>query len=80
MLGSMLGWVSDVRRPGIRDDPAMPEPAPIDLHLVLSPASEPVAGRLVDPDGAETPFEGYVELIAAIERHLEPVPDPRRTR
>jgi hypothetical protein len=48
----------------------MPSAAAVDVHIRLAPDGETVTGSLVDPSGAETDFEGYVELIAAIERLL----------
>lgn len=46
-----------------------PHRSPVDVHLFLTPGSDPVRGRLeVDDVGVD--FEGYVELIAALQRIL----------
>ena len=39
--------------------------------MTIETGSDPIAGRLALPDGSSTPFEGYVELIAALERLRE---------
>lgn len=55
-------------------------PSPLDVHLLLTPDADPVAGALVDDGGETTSFEGYVELISVLERvldrHGRPSPDP----
>ena len=38
------------------------------LGVSIKPGSEPIAGQIRLPDGSTTPFEGYVQLIAAVER------------
>jgi len=50
--------------------------ATVDVHLRLTAGANPVTGRLLDPRGHETGFEGYVELIAALERLLDPDRQP----
>ena len=52
------------------------ECATVDVHLRLTAGADPVTGRLLDPAGHETGFEGYVELIAALERLLDPDRQP----
>lgn len=39
-----------------------------ELTVTIESGSDPIAGRLALPNGSSTPFEGYVELIAALER------------
>ncbi len=55
--------------------------APVDVHLLLTPGSDPVRGRLEVDDGG-VDFEGYVELIAALQRVLtgDPPADPDRRK
>ena len=36
--------------------------------LALEVGSEPIAGRLSQPDGEPVPFAGWLELAAALER------------
>lgn len=56
------------------------------LGVSIKPGSEPIAGKVRFPDGSTTPFEGYVQLIAAVEHaHLgaavdgyRPAPGPDR--
>jgi hypothetical protein len=45
------------------------------LRLYLDPASDPISGSLVYPDGRELAFAGWIELTAALEeaRHFEPL-------
>ncbi|MGH2955740.1 MAG: hypothetical protein ACRDL6_01935 [Solirubrobacterales bacterium] len=38
------------------------------LTVTIEAGSDPIAGHLALPDGESTPFEGYMELIAALER------------
>jgi len=52
------------------DLPAVPSEA-VEVRISVALDGDTVAGRLVGPSGAETAFDGYVELIAAIERLLE---------
>jgi len=42
------------------------------LGLTIEPGSEPISGQVRLPDGSTTAFEGYVQLIAAIERAHDP--------
>jgi hypothetical protein len=42
----------------------------VEVRLRLAPDGDTVTGSLVEPNGTTTDFEGYVELIAAIERLL----------
>ena len=45
------------------------------LGISIMPSSDPIAGQVELPDGTTTPFEGYVQLIAAVERaHVQPEP------
>ena len=53
------------------------ETKPADLSLMIQPGSEPITGQFRLPDGSTAPFEGYLELIAAIERVHNPGPDVR---
>lgn len=39
-----------------------------ELTLAIEPRSDPIAGRIRFPDGSVTPFEGYLQLVAAVER------------
>lgn len=48
----------------------------VEVHLRLTAGADPVTGRLLDAAGHETGFEGYVELIAALERLLDPDRQP----
>lgn len=48
-----------------------------ELTVTIETGSDPIAGRLALPDGSSTPFEGYVELIAALERLRESAPTDR---
>lgn len=49
----------------------MKREAPTRLGVSIRPGSDPIAGQVRLPDGTTTPFEGYVQLIAAVERaHL----------
>ena len=70
MLGWMLGWSPVRTARGGAHHPAMAPTTAVDVHLRLAPDGDTVTGHLLDPDGTETPFEGYVELIAALERLL----------
>ena len=47
----------------------------VSLGLHLDPASDPISGSLVYPDGRRLAFAGWIELTAALEeaRHLEPL-------
>jgi hypothetical protein len=68
MLGSMPGSPPDakgVHRLGL--SPAM-EGEQAQLIVAIAAGSDPIAGRLTLPDGSSTSFEGYMELIAALER------------
>ena len=38
------------------------------LGIIIKPGSEPIAGQVRLPDGSTLAFEGYVQLIAAVER------------
>ena len=46
----------------------------LEVHLRLSLGADPVSGRVVGPSGHPVDFEGYVELIATLERLLHPRP------
>jgi len=52
------------------DLPAVSREA-VDVRISVALDGNSIVGRLVGPSGAETAFDGYVELIAAIERLLE---------
>jgi len=43
------------------------QPEGRELRLSIDPGSDPIAGRIGPPGGSETPFEGYVQLVAALE-------------
>ena len=45
------------------------------VALYLDPASDPISGSLVYPDGRKLAFAGWIELTAALEeaRHYEPL-------
>ena len=47
----------------------------VSVGLHLDPASDPISGSLVYPDGRRFPFAGWIELTAALEeaRHFEPL-------
>jgi hypothetical protein len=50
------------------------------LGISIEPGSEPIAGKIRQPDGTSAPFHGYVQLIAAIERaHLGKQADDARS-
>ncbi|HEY1284575.1 MAG TPA: hypothetical protein VGF04_00665 [Solirubrobacterales bacterium] len=54
-----------------------------ELRLSIQPGSDPIAGRIGPPEGARTPFEGYVQLVAALEelrRGDDGAPDVERKR
>jgi hypothetical protein len=38
------------------------------LGISIERGSEPIAGKVRQPDGTSAPFHGYVQLIAVIER------------
>jgi len=38
-----------------------------ELRLSIDPGSDPIAGRIGPPGGSQTPFEGYMQLVAALE-------------
>jgi len=38
------------------------------LTVTIEAGSDPIAGRLALADGSSTHFEGYMELVAALER------------
>jgi len=38
------------------------------LGVRIEPGSEPISGQVSLPDGSTQVFEGYVQLIAAVER------------
>jgi hypothetical protein len=41
------------------------------LGVIIERGSEPIAGNVRQPDGTSAQFQGYVQLIAVIERaHL----------
>jgi hypothetical protein len=46
----------------------------VSVGLHLDPASDPISGSLVYPDGRRLVFAGWIELTAALEeaRHFEP--------
>ena len=44
------------------------ELGPLRVALELLPCSDPIAGTITGPDGRSTPFAGWLELVAAIER------------
>jgi hypothetical protein len=50
------------------------------VTLRVEPGSEPISGQVLLPDGTETAFEGYVQLIAALEElwaaSVPPEPTP----
>lgn len=37
------------------------------MQLHIDPASDPISGSLVYPDGHPQPFSGWIELTAALE-------------
>jgi hypothetical protein len=45
----------------------------VSVELYVNPASEPISGAVVYPDGREVAFTGWIELTAALEeaRHCE---------
>ena len=45
----------------------------VSVGLYLDPASDPISGSLVYPDGRRLAFAGWIELTAALEeaRHFE---------
>ncbi len=51
------------------------------LHLTIENGSEPIAGSLAGPDGKPHRFDGWIELVVAIEnaRHrlIAPMPGGR---
>ncbi len=44
------------------------QPEGRELRLEIDPGSDPIAGRIGSLGGSETPFEGYVQLVAALEK------------
>lgn len=50
------------------------------LGVTIELGSDPIAGLVRLPDGRETPFEGYVQLIAAVEQAHKGKPAPNRPR
>lgn len=45
-----------------------PADGSVDVHLLLIPDADPVSGQVLEEDGTTTDFEGYMELIATLER------------
>jgi hypothetical protein len=45
-----------------------------ELRLSIKPGSDPIAGRIGRPGGSQTPFEGYMQLVAALEELRETGP------
>lgn len=41
------------------------------LTIELRPGSDPIDGRLIGPDGEVSPFRGWIELVAALNRWVE---------
>jgi hypothetical protein len=39
----------------------------VSVDLYIYPASDPISGSLVYPDGSPQPFSGWIELTAALE-------------
>jgi hypothetical protein len=66
MLGVMPGLRPDANRRVTREYGLVTLDGPR-LTLIIEPGSEPISGRLRLPDETETRFEGYVQLIAALE-------------
>ncbi len=48
---------------------------PLRISLELEPGSDPIRGRLRDQRGSESPFEGWLGLMGAVEAALA-VSDP----
>ncbi len=72
MLGAMQGCPPDAKRERrLTRSPTM-EGEQAKLTVAIDPGSDPIAGWLTLPRGAPVPFEGYVELIAALERVRAP--------
>lgn len=48
-------------------------PSRVSLQLFVDPASDPISGSLIHPDGRRQRFSGWIELTAALEeaRHFE---------
>ncbi|HSI79949.1 MAG TPA: hypothetical protein VK919_04790 [Solirubrobacterales bacterium] len=46
-----------------------------EVRLTIERGSNPISGRLDLPDGRRLAFEGYVQLVAALEAIREPPPD-----
>jgi len=46
-----------------------------ELRLSIEPGSDPIAGRIGPPGGSQTSFEGYMQLVAALEELREGRPD-----
>lgn len=42
-----------------------------ELRLSIEPGSDPIAGRIGPPNGSQTSFEGYMQLVAALEELRE---------
>jgi len=55
-----------------------------EVRLTIERGSDPIAGKLDLPDGRRLAFEGYVQLVAALEAIRAPSPndgsDPGGTR
>jgi hypothetical protein len=67
MLGAMLGAFPVARAHGRSEDPLKMQLERRELRLSIEPGSDPIAGRIGPPGGAQTPFEGYMQLVAALE-------------
>lgn len=45
-----------------------------EVRLTIERGTDPISGRLDLPDGRRLAFEGYVQLVAALEAIREPPP------
>jgi hypothetical protein len=71
MLGDVLGSSPDAKpqcRTGVSADMDLEVQ---ELRLSIDPGSDPITGRIGPPDGSQKLFEGYVQLVAALEQFRE---------
>jgi hypothetical protein len=75
----MLGGYPGAKR-GSRWESRRVEVDADDLRLTIERGSDPIAGSLGLPDGRALRFEGYVQLVAALEDVRKPPPsdDPEK--
>jgi hypothetical protein len=73
MLGSMLGSDPSAKHRSLWEGRRV-EVGADDLRLTIERGSDPIAGSLGLPDGRALRFEGYVQLVAALEDARKPSP------